>query len=134
MRRAAHAPSSFWAPFQLVDGAVENRRAPQSLCYVYDAQVNTLRLEHVEPLRKLDIKVNSSRGGTLTERTYDDLLQADFVSSHQTTGKRVYFTILLGTQGDLRGVPVQIRYQPNWWFQVVLNLLPKDSPPKDHAG
>jgi hypothetical protein len=22
-------------------------------------------------------------------------------------------------------VPVQIRYQPNWWFQVVLNLLPK---------
>jgi hypothetical protein len=37
----------------------------------------------------------------------------------------VYFTIVLGTQGALRGVPVQIRYQPNFWFQVVLNLLPK---------
>jgi len=24
----------------------------------------------------------------------------------------------------MKGVPVQIRYQPNWWFQVVLNLQP----------
>ncbi len=113
---------------QLADGVVEGGKAPRSLCYVYDAQVNTLTLEHVEPLQKLSVKVNSSKGGTLTEKTYDELLQADFVSSHQATGKRVYFTILLGTQGALRGVPVQIRYQPNWWFQVVLNLLPKTTP------
>jgi hypothetical protein len=84
-------------------------------------------LERVEPIRALSVKVNSSKGGTLTEKTYDELLEAGFVSSHETTGKRVYFTILVGTQGGLRGVPVQIRYQPNWWFQVVLNLLPKDS-------
>jgi hypothetical protein len=32
---------------------------------------------------------------------------------------------LLGTDGELKGVPVQIRYQPNGWFQVALNLLPK---------
>lgn len=110
---------------QLVDTAVQNRWAPQSLCYVYDAQVHTLTLEHVVPLTKFDTKVNSAKGGTLTERTYDDLLQADFVSTHQATGKKVNFTILLGTRDSLRGVPVQIRYQPNWWFQVVLNLLPK---------
>ena len=113
---------------QLADAAVENRKAPQSLCYVYDAQINTLTLERVEPIRKLDVKVNSAKGGTLSEKNYDELLQADFVSSHQATGKRVSFTILLGTQGALRGVPVQIRYQPNWWFQVVLNLLPKTTP------
>jgi hypothetical protein len=113
---------------QLADAAVEGAKAPRSLCYVYDAQVNTLTLEQVEPVRTLDVKVNSSKGGTLTETSYDELLQADFVSSHQPTGKRVYFTILLGTRGDLRGVPVQIRYQPNWWFQVVLNLLPKAAP------
>jgi hypothetical protein len=111
---------------QLADAAVENRKAPQSLCYVYDAQVNTLTLERIEPISAFNVKVNSSKGGTLTEQNYGDLLQADFVSSHQTTGKRVYFTLLLGTQGALRGVPVQIRYQPNWWFQVVLNLLPKE--------
>jgi hypothetical protein len=37
----------------------------------------------------------------------------------------VHFTLLLGTRVALRGAPVQIRYQPNWWFQVVLNLPPK---------
>jgi hypothetical protein len=47
-----------------------------------------------------------------------------FVSTHKITGKRIDFTIYVGRQGALRGVPVQICYQPNWWFQVVLNLLP----------
>jgi hypothetical protein len=112
----------------LVDAAIENPQAPKSLCYVYDAQVNTLTLERVEPIRKMDVKVNAAKGGTLAESSYNDLLQAEFVSSHQATGKRVNFTILLGTQGPLRGVPVQIRYQPNWWFQVVLNLLSKNAP------
>jgi hypothetical protein len=71
------------------------------------------------------VKVNAVKGGTLFEQSYDDLLQADFVSTHQNTGKKVYFSILFGTKGALRGTPVQIRYSPNWWFQVVLNLLPK---------
>lgn len=112
---------------QLADAAVANREAPKSLCYVYDAQINTLTLQRVEPVRKLEVKVNAAKGGTLTEQSYEQLLQADFVSSHQATGKKVYFTILLGTRDKLKGVPVQIRYQPNWWFQVVLNLLPRSS-------
>jgi hypothetical protein len=112
----------------LADAAIENPQAPKSLCYVYDAQVNTLTLERVEPIRKMDVKVNAAKGGTLAESSYNDLLQAEFVSSHQATGKRVNFTILLGTHDPLRGVPVQIRYQPNWWFQVVLNLLSKNAP------
>jgi hypothetical protein len=110
---------------QLVDAVIEGVKAPQSLCYVYDAQVDVLTLERLEPVRKLDVKVNSAKGGTLTQNSYDQLLQADFVTANQATGRRVYFTIVLGTQGALRGVPVQIRYQPNFWFQVVLNLLPK---------
>jgi hypothetical protein len=119
---------------QLNDIAIEGGKAPQSLCYVYDAQVDTLTLEHVQPIHRLIVKVNSSKGGTLFEQTYNDLLQADFVSAHQTTGKKVYFTILLGTQGVQRGVPVQIRYQPNWWFQVVLNLLAKTLPQNQPVG
>jgi hypothetical protein len=86
--------------------------------------VNTLTLEHAEAVPKLDVKVNAIKGGMLFQQNYEDLLQADFVSTHPATGKKVYFTILLGTKGNLRGAPVQIRYQPNWWFQVVLNLLP----------
>lgn len=119
---------------QLMDEAMEKAKGPESLCYVYDAQVNTLTLERVEPMGKLNVKVSSAKGGTLTDQSYDELLAADFVSEHQATGKRVYFTILMGTQGALRGVPVQIRYQPNWWFQIVLNLLPnvdraRETPP-----
>jgi len=75
------------------------------------------------PVKKCDVQVNAAKGGTLAERSYDDLLQADFVSTHQATGKHVYFAILLGTRGSMKRVPVQIRYQPNWWFQVVLNLI-----------
>ncbi len=119
---------------QLTDAAVKNPQAPQSVCYVYDAQVNTLTLEHTEFVRKLGVKVNAAKGGTLLEQSYDELLQADFVSSHQATGKRVYFTILLGTQGALEGVPVHIRYQPNWWFQVVLNLLPQSTSRRSIPG
>jgi hypothetical protein len=112
---------------QLADAAIETSQAPKSVCYVYDAQVDTLTLEHADMVKKFDVKVNAIKGGTLFERNYDDLLQADFVSTNQMTGKKVYFTILLGTQGKLRGAPVQIRYQPNWWFQVVLNLMPQES-------
>ena len=113
---------------QLMNTAMENPPGPMSLCYVYDAQVNILTLERVEPVRKFAVKVNSAKGGALTDQTYDELLQADFVSANQATGRRVNFTILMGEHGDLKGVPVQIRYQPNWWFQVVLNLLPKTTP------
>jgi hypothetical protein len=41
---------------QLADRAVENPKAPGSPCYVYDAQGNTLTLERVEPIRKLDVR------------------------------------------------------------------------------
>ena len=106
-----------------VSGSSSVAVSPKSLCYVYDSQVNTLTLERVEPVAKFDVKINAAKGGTLAEKSFDHLVQADFVSAHQATGKRVYFTILLGTQGDLRGVPVQVRYSPNWWFQIVLNLM-----------
>jgi hypothetical protein len=109
---------------RLTDAAIEGRPAPRSRCYIYDAQINTLTLERLEPVANFDVKVNAVKGGTLIENSYHDLLQAEFVSTHQATGKKVNFTILLGTQGAMKGVPVQIRYQPNWWFQVVLNWRP----------
>lgn len=111
---------------ELLDAAIDNPKRPLSLCYVYDAQANKLVVEHAAPLAKLTVKVNTAKGAVLQERSYENLMETDFVSIHQKTGKRVYFTILAGTQGNLRGVPVQIRYQPNWWFQVVLNLLAKN--------
>jgi hypothetical protein len=108
---------------ELIDKALRGEKRKVSLCYVYDAQVHTLTLEHTEPVKSVSIKVQAAKSGTLIEKTYEDLIEADFMSSQASTGKKTYFTILIGTKGELRGVPVQIRYQPNWWFQVVLNLL-----------
>jgi hypothetical protein len=94
---------------------------------VHDAQVDTLKLESVTPVKKLEAKVNAAKGGVLADNTFENLLELNFVTTHQLTGKKVYFTLLVGTQGELRGVPVQIRYEPNWWLQVVLNLQPTTS-------
>jgi hypothetical protein len=40
------------------------------------------------------------------------------------TGKTDKFKILFGADGILKAVPVQIRYQPNWWIRIILNLDP----------
>ncbi len=113
---------------ELLDSALQNHGGPRSLCYVYDAQVNILTIEHTVSVPKLAVKTKTSKGAMLADRTYEDLLETDFLTANQATGRKVYFSILVGTKGDQRGVPVQIRYQPNWWFQVVLNLLPKTVP------
>lgn len=108
----------------LMGNALNGARSPLSRCYVHDAQENTLTLEKVSPVADLLVQLHGPNNVTLLDTSYHDLLQLDFVSAHKVTGKKVYFTIYLGTQGTQRGVPLQIRYQPNWWFQVVLNFRP----------
>ena len=87
--------------------------------------MNTLTLARANPVGKLAVQVKSADGGMMVDKAYTDLLEAELVSASAKAGKRSEFTITTGTKGELRGVPVQIRYQPNWWFQVVLNLRPE---------
>jgi hypothetical protein len=56
------------------------------------------------------------------------LLEAEFLSESKQSGKHSNFTLVLANPGKLHGIPVQIRYQPNWWFQVVLNICPEAAP------
>jgi len=96
----------------------------------YDAQVHTLTLRSVSRLTKLSLRThpsNSAKDAPAIDRTYSNLLEAEFLSQSKPSGKSPNFTLLLGTAGNLRGIPLQIRYQPNWWFQVVLNLCPEPS-------
>jgi hypothetical protein len=72
----------------------------------------------------LVVKLHGPNNVVFLDATHKDVLQLDFVSTHKITGKKIDFTIYVGRQGALRGVPVQVYYQPYWWFQVVLNLLP----------
>ena len=41
-----------------------------------------------------------------------------------STGARTRFEITAGSEGDLRAVPVLIRWQPRWWLEVELHLMP----------
>jgi hypothetical protein len=108
----------------LMGSALNGQRESISRCYVHDAQENTLTLDKVSAIAELPVQLHGPNNTTLLDTSYRNLLELDFISTHKETGKKVYFTIFIGTDGAQRGVPVQIRYQPNWWFQVVLNMRP----------
>jgi hypothetical protein len=109
---------------EMMEAALDGQAAPLSRCYVYDAQENMLTVENITPVGKLPVQLHGPNNITLLDTVQEHLLQLDFASTSKLTGKKSYFSILTGTQGNLRAVPVQIRYQPNWWFQVILNLRP----------
>jgi hypothetical protein len=110
---------------ELIEVGLEQHSAPVSRCYIHNAQEYMLTLQQVEPLDSLAVHVRGFNNSVLVNTTYKNLVRLDFVSTHKLTGRRSEFAICTPTQGKLRGVPVQIAYEPNWWFQVVLNLLPK---------
>jgi hypothetical protein len=119
---------------ELIDAALAGQKTPVALCYVYDAQVHNLTLRSVTPVNKLTVHTHppqAPKEAPAVDHTYSNLLEAEFQSESKQSGKRSNFNLVLGTSGTLRGIPVQIRYQPNWWFQVVLNLCPDSSPLPD---
>jgi hypothetical protein len=122
--RCSRAASFLATVAELMNAALAGNSAPLSRCYVHDAQENTLTLERVTPVPDLHVQLHGPKNAVLLDTSYSNLLQLDYASTHKLTGKRVEFSLMVGRQGNLRGVPVQIRYQPNWWFQIVLNLRP----------
>jgi hypothetical protein len=134
LRGCARASEFLATVAELMNYALKGEKGPKSLCYVYDAPVHTLTLKRKTPLKKLAVQVKSVKVGMLVDRTYEDLMETEFVSESRATGKQCEFTIEAGTKNELRGVPVQIRYQPNWWLQVVLNLRPESATQKASAA
>jgi hypothetical protein len=114
---------------QLMSDATAGHSTPESLCYIYNARHYTATLQSVQPLAEKNVHVQFHANGGSLDRAYRHLLSAHFEVACQETGTKANFEIVLGTEGDLRGTPIQINYQPNWWFQVVLNLLPNLPPP-----
>ncbi len=107
---------------QLLDAAVDNRPAPATLCYIYNARHYKATLTSVHPIDEKTVHVTLRGSSTPLDRTYHHLKEAHFVVEGEETGSKNSFEILLGTENGQRGVPLQITYQPNWWFQIVLNL------------
>ena len=101
---------------ELLEQALEGKPAGTSLCYVYNARRYTATLRSYSSVSREVLKVNKS------EAVYHNLLRARFQVLNHATGKTSDFDLLVPKEGPLRGVPVQIIHQPNWWFQIVLNL------------
>lgn len=108
---------------ELVDGALERGERSKQTCYIHYGELYTLKLVRAEAQKELKVEVEQKSGGAL-KQTYANPLQLDFEITTQQTGKVSRFTLVMGTQGAERGALLQIRYQPNWWFQVILNLKP----------
>jgi len=107
---------------ELLERSLKGEKTPSSLCYVYNARLYTLTLQRVVPLATKDVHVTLKGKGERIDRSYHDLMESQFEVLNHESGAKTVFSVLQGTTGELRGVPVQINYQPNWWFQIVLNL------------
>lgn len=101
---------------ELLDHAMAGKPAGTSLCYLYNARRYTATLKSYSNVGREVLKVNKS------EVVYHNLLRARFQVLNHVTNKTSDFDLLVPQEGPLRGVPVQIVHQPNWWFQIVLNL------------
>ena len=111
---------------QLIDDAVAAHSTPESLCYIYNARHYTATLVNVQQVQDKTVHVQFHANGGSLDRAYRHLNNAHFEVYCQETATKSVFDITLGTEGNIRGVPIQINYQPNWWFQIVLNLLPNN--------
>jgi hypothetical protein len=107
---------------ELLERSLTGEKTPVSLCYVYNARPYTLTLQRVIPVTSKDVHIALKEKGQRIDQSYRDLKESEFHIRNQESGAKTDFSVLLGTTGGLRGVPVQINYQPNWWFQIVLNL------------
>jgi hypothetical protein len=107
---------------ELLERSLTEEKTPVSLCYVYNARPYTLTLQRVIPVPIEEVQVTLKDRAQKIHESYRDLKESQFQIRNGESGAKTNFSVLLGTTGDLRGVPVQINYQPNWWFQIVLNL------------
>ena len=122
-RRQCNRPGGFLSTTEeLLERSLTGEKTPVSLCYVYNARPYTLTLQRVIPVTSKDVHITLKEKGQKIDQSYRDLKESQFQIRNQESGAKTDFSVLLGTTGGLRGVPVQINYQPNWWFQIVLNL------------
>jgi len=116
---------------ELLERSLEGEKTPLSLCYVYNVRRYTLTLQRVAPVATKAVHITLKEQGRKIDRSYHDLKESQFQIRNQESGAKTDFSVLVGTSGELRGVPIQINYQPNWWFQIVLNLKTQ---PSDGTG
>jgi hypothetical protein len=51
-------------------------------------------------------------------RRYERLVRLEFENLNAEKNERDRFTLICGTEGELRGVPVYMKFQPKWYFKT----------------
>ena len=108
-------PGLLFALADLVGAGVAAARSPQgagpwprTVQYTFNAGVYDLTVSSWERVAR------ASYGS----RTYEKLVRLEFESRNREKGTTERFVFACGTEGELAGVPVFVRYQPKWWFKV----------------
>jgi hypothetical protein len=108
-------PGLLFALADLVAAGVSAAQGPGSAApvpgmvkYTFNAGVYDLAITSWE-------RVDKARYGG---RGFERLVRLEFESRNLEKGTTEHFVLACGTEGELAGVPVFVRYQPKWWFKV----------------
>ena len=108
-------PGFLFAVAYLVDKAVAAaRRTPRELLTDVETRYNFNAIVYDMKLRRTEWVEAKEYGG----RRYERLVRVDLESYDPKLRTTEDFTLVCGTEGELTGVPVYVKYQPKWWFKV----------------
>jgi hypothetical protein len=108
-------PGFLFAVADLVGRAVAAaRRTPRELLGEVETRFNFNAVAYDLKLRRTEWVEGKEYGGRLYER----LVRIDFESYNPKLRTTERFTLVCGTEGELAGIPVYVKYQPKWWFKA----------------
>lgn len=108
-------PGFLFAVADLVDRALAAAaRTPRELLHDVATRFNFNALVYDLRLRSTAWEETAEYGG----RRHAKLVRIDFESFNPKLRTTERFTLVCGTEGDLAGVPVYVKYQPKWWFKA----------------
>ncbi len=108
-------PGFLFAVADLVDQAITAAlRTPPELIRKVTTRFNFNAVVYELRLRKTKWQESKEYGG----RRYENLVRIDFESYNPTLNSTERFTLACETDGERKGVPVYMKYQPKWWFKA----------------
>jgi hypothetical protein len=108
-------PGFLFAVADLIDRAVTAAtREPRELLEKVTTRFNFNAVPYELRLRKTKWEESKKYG----DRQYENLVRIDLESYNPTLDTTERFTLVVGTEGEWKGVPVYVKYQPKWWFKA----------------
>jgi hypothetical protein len=108
-------PGFLFAVADLVDRAVKAaNREPRELLEKETTRFNFNAVAYELRLRKSKWEEKKKYG----DREYENLVRIELESHNPTLDTTERFTLAVGTEGEWKGVPVYVKYQPKWWFKA----------------